>query len=305
MKFLMFSDFHYYPGVFYGDTVDTIKTFQRRAQEEGCEFILHAGDLCHGPSTVPELMEVCNNSPVPMYHCLGNHDTDQTSYEETLKLYNMPNGYYYFDCKGYRFIVLDPNYCKVDGEYIHYDLGNYFQWPDFRDYTPPEQLAWLEKTIAQSENPCILVSHDSYERAGFTAAKESKEVQQIVRQANAKRRNHVLMVMNGHHHRDYLRILDNVLYWDVNAVHYDWIGEKQHDAYPEEMRKRWKWLGKTVNYADPLYAIVTLEGNTITIEGVESTMLMGVSRKTIGKREYDEGGRILDPRIQSCKITLG
>ena len=84
MKFLMFSDLHYVPDLFYGSDLETFRMFLRRAQEESCDFILHAGDLCHGPSTVPELMEVLDQSSVPVYHCLGNHDTDRTDYLRTL-----------------------------------------------------------------------------------------------------------------------------------------------------------------------------------------------------------------------------
>lgn len=303
MKFLMFADLHYHPGVFYGDDLDALKLFQKRAVEEGCEFILHAGDLCHGPSHVPELIEACNASPVPMYHCLGNHDTDRTSFAETLKLYNMPRGYYHFDCAGYRFMILDPNHCCVDGEYIHYDMGNYFQWPGNRDYTPPEQLEWIRNTIDESPYPCILVSHDSYERE-FNSSRDYKEVQQIIRQANEKSPHKVLMVINGHHHRDFIRILDNVLHWDVNAVWYDWVGEEPHNGYPKEMCEKWSCLSKTIVYTQPLYAIVTLEGTTITIEGTESEMLFGVTRETIGAPLLDGSGRSVVPKIQSCKVTL-
>ena len=60
-----------------------------------------------------------------------------------------------------------------------------------------------------------------------------------------------------------------------------------------------------VAYTDPLYAIVTVEGNTVTIEGVESTMLYGINREHIGAPLLDSSGRSVKPRIQSAKITLG
>ena len=304
MKFLMFADLHYAPGVFYGSELDTVRMFQKRAVEEGCDFMLHAGDLCHGPSRVPELMELFDNGPIPTYHCLGNHDTDGTPYKETLKLYHMPNGHYHFDTCGHRFLVLDPNYCFVNGEYIHYDMGNYFQWPGNRDYTPPEQIEWIEKTIDESPYPCILVSHDSYERE-FNSSRDFKKVHQIIRQANKKSPHKVLIVINGHHHRDFIRILDNVIHWDVNSVTYDWIGEPEHQGmYPQELYEKWSAMKNIVPYTDPLYAIVTIEGTTITIEGTESTMLCGVNREHIGAPLLDGAGRSVTPRIQSMKLTL-
>ena len=304
MKFLMFSDFHYIPGYLYDANLDTLRMFFRRAKEEGCDFILHAGDLCHGPSTVPELMELLKTSPVPVYHCLGNHDTDLTPYEETLALYHMPDGHYFFDTCGYRIIVLDANYCKVDGEYIHYSMGNYYKWPEYRDHTPPEQLRWLEETIAGSPWPCILVGHDSYEREA-DGAKDLREVQRIIRRANEERPHKVLMAMNGHYHRDNLRILDNVLYWDVNSVNYDWIGKPEHhDLFPKELYEKFSRMKNIVCYRDPLHAIVTVEGNTITIEGTESEMLCGIGRAEVGANLFDESGRPTVPHIQSARITL-
>lgn len=303
MKFLMFADFHYWPGVFYPASLERLQALQARAVEEGCDMILHAGDLCHGPSKVPELMALCDSSPVPMYHCLGNHDTDGTSLAETLKAYHMPDGHYHFDMGGYRFVVLDPNYCKLDGQYIHYELGNYFQWPGNRDHTPPEQLQWLEDTLESSPYPCILVSHDSYERE-VNSSRDFKQVQEILRRVNERHHGRVLMVMNGHHHRDHLRVLDNILHWDVNSASYDWVGEEKHDKFPKELTQQYRCAANTVIYNDTLHAIVTLEGSTITIEGMESTMFMGINREDIGAKRLDLSSRPVVPKIQSCKITL-
>ena len=304
MKFLMFSDLHYWPGVFYDSDLNTVRMFLRKAEEQKCDFILHSGDMCHGPTLVPELMALLETSSVPVYHCLGNHDTDRTPYQETLRQYRMPDGHYYFDTCGYRMIVLDPNYCKVDGEYIHYNMGNYFQWAEYRDHTPPEQLDWLERTIMDSPWPCILVSHDSYERE-VGGAKDLHRVQEILREANRLHPHKVLMVMNGHYHRDNLRILDNVLHWDVNSVKFDWVGQPEHhDLFPEEFYEKFSCMKHLICYKHPLHAIVTVEGTTITIEGTESEMLCGVGREQIGAKLTDECGRPVTPRIQSAKITL-
>jgi len=54
MKFLMFADWHHAPGKFPGRSIEDLHLIQRRAEEEGCEFIIHAGDFCHGPTDVAE-----------------------------------------------------------------------------------------------------------------------------------------------------------------------------------------------------------------------------------------------------------
>ncbi len=303
MKFFLFADLHHFPGVLMTGTWEDLRHLQHRAEEENCEFMIHAGDFCHGPSTVEEYVRAYNDFHIPSYHALGNHDTDHTDYQEVLRRYNMPNGYYYFDRSGYRMIITDTNYYCVNGEYIHYNLGNYYANQAYRDYVPPEQLEWLEKTIADSPYPCILISHSSFERKA-DGVKNQEQVRRIINEANRRKKHSVIMCINGHHHRDYMRILDDVCYLDMNSVCYDWLPIK-HNLFPEELCQKYRCMRNVVIYNDPLYAVVTIEGSTITIEGVESTMFMGINREHTENPVCDLSGREVVPRVQSAKITLG
>lgn len=302
MKFLLFADLHHHPGIFMGGTWEDLRLMQRRAEEEQCDFIIHAGDFCHGPTLVPDYVQAYNDFHIPSYHVLGNHDSDKTPFEETLKLYHMPNDYYFFDVKGYRMIVLNPNCYYLDGEYIHYSMGNYFAHGALRDYMPPEQLQWLEETIAASPFPCILISHESFERPD--GVKNREAVLEIIRKANQNHPGRVILCINGHHHRDFIRILDQVCFLEMNSASFDWL-ENTHTLFPEEMCKEIYHLNHTVVYNDPLYAIVTLEGSEITIQGTESSMFMGVTREMTGNPPFDKAGRPVTPRVQSAKIKLG
>lgn len=303
MKFSVFADLHHYPGTFMCATREDLVFIQQRAVQAGCDFIIHAGDFCHGPSEVSDYVELYNNSPIPAYHVLGNHDSDRTSYEETLKHYRMPNGHYYFDHGGYRFIICDPNYYLLNGEYIHYSLGNYYEHGYLRDYMPPEQLQWLKNTIESSSFPCVLISHESFEREA-DGVKNQQEVRKIIRDANQKRVHSVILCINGHYHRDNIRILDNVCYFDLNSTSFDWV-ENPHDHFPEELCQQYDCLRNTVIYNDPIHAIITLEGTSITIEGMESSMFMGINREETDNPVYDPAGRPVVPSVQSAKITLG
>ncbi len=291
------------PGRILSGSWDILKHLQRRAQEEKCEFLIHAGDFCHGPSLTPDYVRAYNDFCIPSYHSLGNHDSDQTPLAETLAAYNMPAEYYFFDCGGYRFVVTDTNYYCYEGQYIHYDMSNYYPYGPYRDFMPPEELEWLEETIASAPHPCVLINHASFEREA-DGVKNGAEVRRIINDANACRPHSVLLCINGHYHRDNIRILDGVCYWDTNAVSYDWV-EKTHDCYPEELTKDYSMLNHTVVYNDPLYAIVTLEGTTIDISGVDSSMLLGVTREMTGNKKFDLSGRPVVPKVQSARITLG
>ncbi len=301
MKFSIFADLHHFPNVFMGGTNEDLDFIEQRALRENCSFVLHAGDFSHGPSHVREYVDRYNHFALPTYHCLGNHDTDSTPYPETLLLYNMPDGHYFFDCEGYRFIICDPNYCYRNGEYIHYDMSNYYAYPEARDYMPPDQLQWLRETITSSPYPCILVSHASFERPDGVQNRE--EVLRIIRDANLRKPHSVLLCINGHHHRDFLRVLDNVVYFDLNSASYDWVSIK-HNNYPEELCKAYSLLSNTVVYNDPIHAIITLEGTSVTIEGMESSMFMGINREHTDNPIYDNAGRPVTPTVQSAKITF-
>ena len=301
MKFFLFADFHYAPGIFLGGTPEALAAFQKRAEEEECEFMIHAGDFCNCRESHRFLIDAYNNFHIPSYHVLGNHDADNVTYEETLRYYRMPNGYYYFDHGGYRMIVLNPNYYRHNGEYINFSLGNYIKHGPERDWIPPDQLAWLRETIASSEGPCILISHESFERPD--GVKNRDEVRAIINEANARRPHSVLACINGHYHRDHREIIDGVLYLEVNATTYDWL-EKRHDLYPADLCEKVTSLSHTVVYNDPLSAVVTVEGTTIRVEGTESTMFMGVTREMTGCRSLDAAGRPVVPRISSFEVTL-
>ena len=59
----------------------------------------------------------------------------------------------------------------------------------------------------------------------------------------------------------------------MNTTSFDWLHNK-HDLFPAEWYQQAELVRNTVMYKDPVHAIITLEGTTITIEGMESEMVM-------------------------------
>ncbi len=301
MKFSLFSDFHHLPGQFPNAGERELEIIQKRAERENVDFIIHAGDFCHGPTNHTAFVKKYNDFHIKSYHCLGNHDTDKSPLAETLKLYNMPSEYYYFDCKGYRFIVFDPNYCNIDGKFVHYDMGNYYKTQGARYWIPTEELEWLRDTINASPYPCILIGHGNFERAD--GIKNRDEALEIFKAANKKRPHSVLMIINGHHHRDHIRILDGVCHFEINSASYHWYAD-WHDCYPKDVCEGISHFAHVLAWNDPIHAVITLEGTTITIEGMESDFFMGVTPDMTGLPSYDKAGRPISPIVQSAKLTL-
>lgn len=301
VKFCAFADIHFYPGVFPHDSFDWLDRILERATRQNVDFIIHAGDMTHHPKKEIKYVNYYNDFKIPTYHTLGNHDHDGNSFEETLEAYRLTSGYHYFDKNGFRFIATDTNNCKVDDGFIHYTNSNYYKLST--DWIPPAQLEWLKHTIETSPYPCILTSHSSFERESG-GVKNFMDVRKIINDANAKKPGQVRMCINGHHHRDNIRILDNVIYFDLNSANYEWVN-KAHDLYPQSVMDKWKLAKNTVMYNDPISAIITMKKDgTVIIDGATSSMFMGITREMTGNSRCDGSGRPVSPVVQSLNIKM-
>jgi hypothetical protein len=303
VTFSCFADFHYYPGVFYCEGEERLQKIIDRAKENKADFILHLGDFCSTPLQSESLIRAYNTCGIPAYHVLGNHDADLCTKEEAVTAYGMPHNYYYFDIHGFRFIVFDPNYCLVDGEYVPYSKGNYFKTPTCRDYVPGNQITWLGEIIFSSPYPCILLSHSSLERTR-NGIRNRDKILSMIKEANREKRK-VIMCINGHYHRDFIRIWDNVVYYDVNSATMDWLENPHHDLFPPDYYAKYKRMGNLVVFNDPVHPIITLsEDGTVDIKGMESSFLCGISREMTDNSPTDAADRPCEPRVGSARFKI-
>ena len=282
--FLAFGDLHHYPGEFYDDKRQRWDKIVARSVEENAEFIVGLGDYVHEPQKNGDLARRMMDASKDVYCCLGNHDTEHSPLEYVLPLYRMPHNYYFFDRNGYRFIVLDANYSLIDGEYLHYNP----HVPHYKPgVIPPDQLAWLEQTIDEADSPCVLLSHHSIERPDGIANR--LEVWEMIRRANAKRPHAVMLYINGHHHRDHCTIMRGVCCLDLNSAAYQYINPP-FPRYPAEVLALAHGMAYTMNFSEPLSAVITLEEDSkIHIRGLMGEFLFGLSDADV---EEMDGGRL-------------
>ena len=109
--------------------------------------------------------------------------------------------------------------------------------------------------------------------------------------------------MNGHNHCDHLRILDGVLYFEVNSASAYAI-TKPHSHYPSEEIIDATWMNAMLAYNSLLYAIVTIDGTTIDIKGTQTTLHRGITIDMTEAARFDKMGRTCEPIIRSARITL-
>ena len=312
LRICVFADLHYYPGV-WANTDDSsfLERILARAEAEKCDFVIHLGDFMHGTWTEKDkaFLKLYESCRLPTYHILGNHDQDWCEWRETVEAYHMPDGHYSFDCGGFRFVIADPNYfCNEPGKFVHHSKGNYFKRPKGStiNWIPPEQLEWMRSVIVGSPLPCVVLSHQSFERppAAGEGVMNQEDVRAIFREANEKRPGTVRVVMNGHYHTDYLRVLDNILYWDVASANFQWFDDT-HAKYPAEFLKLHTWAQHTLAWKDPLSAILTLwPDGRVRIDGSKSEFLFGVTPEIAGLPPYDACRRYTLPIIRSADLTL-
>ena len=307
VKFCAFADIHYYPKVFPHDTREWLERILVRAEKAKADFIIQMGDFTHTPAACKDYVDFYNNFHIKTYHTIGNHDDDGNSNEATLAAYRLDCGHYFFDRGGFRFIVTDTNHCFADGKFMHYSNGNYYaihkkSGGSSISRVTPEQLEWLKATIESSPYPCIVTSHASYERED--GSPDRAAVRQIFNDANAKHPGKVRLVINGHHHCDHVRILDNIVYLDLNSASYDWVNK--HTAYPEEDEKRWRHARHVIAWNDPVSAIITIGQNGhLKVEGQKSTFYLGITPEMAGLPPVNgRQCRLITPNIQSFELTM-
>ena len=71
-------------------------------------------------------------------------------------------------------------------ELLHHSKGNYFHRSIIStiNWVPPGQLEWLKATLEESPFPCIVLSHQSFERCeadGTWAVRNAPEVRAVVK----------------------------------------------------------------------------------------------------------------------------
>ncbi len=307
IKFSVFTDLHYLPGVFYTEAEQRLEKIKNRAIENQVDFVIHLGDLSHCPSKDKEIVEQFDAIPLQTYHCIGNHECQDDSYNEVLKTYGLEKGYYYFDKNGFRFIVLDLNYMRENGKAVHYNLGNYFRRkPDTQLVTFEEnQRKWFEDTVMASPYPCVLFSHHSLEHLNNGMSfNELRSIWELLAKLNCDKQR-IIMAINGHHHKDNLRIFQNIVFLDLNSASYEWIDEPHSGKYPKELYEEYSLVGNTLIYKDPVHAIITLrEDGYIKIDGANSEFLYRIDREKLNMPLCEADGRLSTPNVVSAEFKL-
>lgn len=225
---------------------DFIETMTR----EDVDFIVQLGDFCVPKTENKDFLKIWNGFKKPGFHVLGNHDTDGGyKREQTVDWWGMPDRFYSFNQGGLRFIVLDGNDRPKD------HAGGY---PRF---IAPDQVEWLESELAEATSRVIVFVHQSIERENQGGVQNGAAIRATLEKANRDAGfRKVTACFSGHHHRDYVRRIRDILYPQINSASYYWVGgDYQKIRYSPEIDASHPWIKYTVPYRDPIYALVTVD----------------------------------------------
>lgn len=247
LRFLVFTDLHY-------DDVDDgdkrIRELLDKARNEKVDFIVSLGDLCYPIKENQHILEALNLSEIPIYHTIGNHDTQGYDIEDTLKFLAYDKSYYAFTCGDYKFIVLDC--CYWQDESGEYHFPNKKKVPANYPIIPIEEVSWLKEELADNKK-YIIFSHQSLvNEFGNRGIRNRQEILDLF---NGKE---VILCINGHDHGSDLKLINDTIFYTVNSTsHYCWWGGNPPGV-------------EILPYKDALHVIVELDENEVRIKGMSS-----------------------------------
>lgn len=230
------------------DALWRLESFVDACTARKLDFVIQLGDFCYAKPSSDECVRMFERIEPARYHVLGNHDMDFGTKDDVMHLWGMPRRHDSFDVGGVHFVVLDLNNLNIDGKRVPYADSNFYVDPSQRAWADPEQLAWLKKDLAQTELPSVVFSHQPLgfvDREGALAPCQA-EVLDVLRESGK-----VVACVCGHMHVDRHVKHEGMHCVCINSASYLWS---------RGMRA----------YKDPLFAFATIEGDTMSIEGVRS-----------------------------------
>lgn len=162
-------------------------------------------------SYLKTIASVLNKAGVPRYHVPGNHCVSTLTKEEFFEHGGSVNrrGHHSFDLGEVHFVLLDACYNSKMEPYGR----NNFVWHDSN--IPPGQLEWLEKDLATTKLPVVVMVHQrlDLDRPNKYAIKQSAEVRQVLEKSGKVR-----VVLQGHSHKNEKAVVEGITYCTLAAM---------------------------------------------------------------------------------------
>ena len=261
---------------FMHDGPSRVRAFLEACKEEKCDFCVDLGDFCppgkSNAAAKEEIRALLRAFPLPFYYVLGNHDADENKKSDVRAYLGCEHQPYSFDFGGVHFVFPDSCFYREGAREMEYDHGNYRFTHGAISVLPNRELARLRADLANAKFPAVLFSHHSLIESR-TGIRNPHSLRSAIKDAP----HGVLLCACGHEHVDRLEERDGTYYLCVNSMSYYWAGEKyEHTTYGEAIEREHPLLRMVFPYRDPLFAIVEITDEAITVRGRKSE-IVGIS----------------------------
>jgi manganese-dependent ADP-ribose/CDP-alcohol diphosphatase len=149
---------------YYSNSLDKLMEAAQTFNREEVDFTVQTGDFIdRNLSSFSDILPIFNLIEGPKYHVLGNHDFPVTT-DEVVDILGMPNQYYDFKRKNWRFVVLDTNdlslyanpegsdkYQEAEEMYNTLKANNEINAQTWNGGVSEEQLSWLRGVLQKAE----------------------------------------------------------------------------------------------------------------------------------------------------------
>lgn len=294
IKFTVFGDLHF----------DEVSDGNKRVNElvehmkaKKPDFVVSLGDLC---KPVDENKEIVLNKfmeiGVPMYHTIGNHETDACYLETALEFLSLKTPYYSFEYGDIKFIVLNSCYSSRNGQESAYYRRSYREDHSIYPIIPKDEQEWLEKELSDGKKYIIFSHHSLVNEHRDRGIHNREEIRSLFQDKE------VLLCINGHDHGDGFTVVNNIPYYTVNSATYVWCGSQI--ASSEELKKKYGYLHGMLLYKQALRVDVEIDDEEIRIQGMDGDYL-SVTPEDVELYDYRWNGVSIKAQTSSQVISRG
>lgn len=244
--------------------------FLEAMREEQPDFIVQLGDFCKPIPANQPFIDLWNGVDLPRHHVIGNHDMDGGfRREQTVEWYGMSDRFYAFEQGGVRFVVLDGN-----------DPGG--TRGGYNRFIAEDQKAWLDAQLDETVLPVVVLIHQPLDHPMGVVNQE--EIRALLERYRGPEHAGVAAVFAGHCHQDYVRRIHGIAHVQINSASYVWLpGNARRQVYDEAAHRARGNLDRVAPYRDPLWAVVTLDHDTGTLD------IRGRTSEWVGPDPWERG----------------
>jgi Icc protein len=179
------------------------------------DLVLSLGDIVEDESREADLaryreyLSILGALDAPVLHVAGNHDQINLSEDDLRALWGHEG----------------PLHYSWDFGGVHFAVLNTLETKDVCVRLPDEQLAWLERDLAASSAPVVVVTHHPTSDQDLTGNRWFERAPHICRVAERKKlraiveaSGKVVLVVNGHAHWNHFDLIGGIPYVTVQSL---------------------------------------------------------------------------------------